>query len=215
MQYLVPLFRRFSSHSAFIFKMLKGFNRTIGISAQPTNRSFFDSSQEGRVTPAELNITILASSESSPLKNFAIAGTPTASIVFEGVNANPNTFFSWTIHEFSRLSVKPEAAHTAESHPSKHAVISSSFPKSHFNTNNFSSSIGSFSLAFSTSLTRATTSTPRSSNPFTTNEPVRPVAPATATFLGTAMAYANPSLKKTDDARINTARINLSIIPIS
>ena len=117
--YYIPVSRSFSSLSFLISKTPNGFNLTIGISAAPGNNAFLSSSQLGRVTPAELNITILGkrTSEVESLTASASAGNPTKSIPFFGTRAIPKIFFIFSKKDAPGAFEKPVAHQMAASQP--------------------------------------------------------------------------------------------------
>jgi len=93
----------------------------IGISADPGNFIFFSSLHEGRVTPAELNMTILGnvdetSSSFSVFMHKASLGTPTASMDDLAANVISNNFLSLSMIE-PCASLKPVAHHIPALHP--------------------------------------------------------------------------------------------------
>ena len=168
----------------------------MGIAALPSSASFFSSDQSGRVTPAELSMTIFGNATPSfdPLSFARMAnpspraGNPTASMLALEFVASPKMAASFVSQSCSGESLKPVAHHIAASHPPPPAPSSDSadttsflFPKSVLRMVS-SPFVGSrMLLALSTSRTNARTFTFRDRSSSTTYRPVRPVAPATAT----------------------------------
>mmetsp|Transcript_777 Transcript_777/g.3202 ORF Transcript_777/g.3202 Transcript_777/m.3202 type:complete len:716 (+) Transcript_777:454-2601(+) len=80
MAYGTPVDRRASSPFLFVSRMLKGFSRTMGMSAAPFSRFCLSAGHAGLVTPAELQSTTLG--RSSPAAAAAAGGDDVFLFVF-------------------------------------------------------------------------------------------------------------------------------------
>ena len=206
--------RNSASLSRFRSNILNGFNRTMGISAAPMYFFFFSSSHIVRVTPALLHMTIFGNSTARSLSvidslgnnDFAIAGNPIKSIdcwvISDGITGdevsrgNPNIFFNWSTNDIfvgvagTGFVANPVAHQMAASTfiDCITSAICVSLLKLQVTICKFDGGLGKTSAAFAPSRTKAITfGTPRFNNSSTTYRPVRPVAPATTTFVTTSL----------------------------